>query len=175
MDSLLQSFMHDSNNISPPRSNSITPQKSNFFDSGINFREPSPNIFKLNIPEKLNFDSSELFSFRNSELSELDIIACQHYQHSLLVLFIQYYKALLPWKAALLKNKKKNNKTIIAKRFFNRKKLEKAFHGFLLYFVKINNDPYKAVITNFRKVKTMQFILLPKILNAWNQLIHEKD
>ena len=88
MDSLLQSFMHDSNNISPPRSNSITPQKSNFFDSGINFREPSPNIFKLNIPEKLNFDSSELFSFRNSELSELDIIACQHYQHSLLVLFI---------------------------------------------------------------------------------------
>lgn len=85
MDSLIQSFVQDSHTLSPKSFSSITPQKLIFSDALTGFKEPSPNRFKLIIPEKLNFDSSVLFSFRNEEVSELEIIAQDHYSNSLMV------------------------------------------------------------------------------------------
>jgi hypothetical protein len=81
MDTLLESFVHDTHSQSQFHSFSMTPHK-------LTFSENSPNISKLTIPETFDFDSSALFSFREQDVSELEVIAVHHYQASLLVTFM---------------------------------------------------------------------------------------
>lgn len=103
MDSLLQSFINESQSpimpenpcsnrcvyrLTPtsPLNNSSNATPNRVLDNSV-IKDYSPTVSKLIIPEKLDFDSSQLFSFRETEVSELELIAIQHYKNSLLVYF----------------------------------------------------------------------------------------
>ncbi|OMJ83022.1 hypothetical protein SteCoe_16112 [Stentor coeruleus] len=180
MDSLLQSFINESQSpiipenqcsnrciykLTPasPLNNSSNVTPNRVLDNSI-LKDYSP-VSKIIIPEKLDFDSSHLFSFRETEVSELELIAIQHHKNSLL-----FYKGLIPWKDYMKKANKKYTKIIIAQEHYGKKVLGKCFHGLLLHFVKANSDPYKEIVENFRKCT-----LIMKALKGWNEAIQIKS
>ncbi|OMJ89597.1 hypothetical protein SteCoe_8222 [Stentor coeruleus] len=181
MDSLLQSFINESQSpimtenscsnrcvyrLTPtsPLNNSSNVTPNYVLDNSI-IKDCSPTVSKLIIPEKLDFDSSQLFSFRETEVNELEFIAIQHYKNSLL-----FYKGLIPWKEYMKNTNKKYTKIIIAQEHYGKKTLGKSFHGLLLHFVKANSDPYKEIVENFRKCT-----LVMKALKGWNEALQNKD